>query len=74
MPRLQLAVFDSDDRARFFAEMRAALDAGEAASDAEPMETCLRAWRVTAQALSRPAIREALTRAGDDDYEEVTRP
>jgi Family of unknown function (DUF6247) len=63
-----LAVFDDDDRAEFFGELRDALAVAEATRDADPVETCLREWRTTARA------REILTGPGDDDYAEVTRP
>jgi hypothetical protein len=69
-----LAVFDEDDRAEFFDELRDALAVAEATRDAGPVETCLREWRTTARALSDPLAREILTGPGDDDYAEVTRP
>jgi hypothetical protein len=69
-----LAVFDEDDRAEFFGELRDALAVAETTRDAAPIETCLRAWRTTARALSDPRAREILTGPGDDDYAEVTRP
>lgn len=69
-----LAVFDEDDRAEFFDELRDALAVAEATRDAEPVETCLREWRTTARALSDPLAREILTEPGDEDYAEVTRP
>lgn len=70
-----LAVFDDDDRSEFFTGLRAALTAAEAAGDAEPVETCLREWRTTAEALSDPERRAVLTGPGDDDdYAEVPRP
>src|SRR6266566_9112938 len=67
-----LAVFDEDDRAEFFDELRDALAVAEATRDAEPAETCLREWRTTARALSDPLAREILTGPGDEDYAEVT--
>ena len=69
-----LAVFDDDDRAEFFGELRDALAVAEATRDAGPVETCLRDWRTTARALSDPLAREILTGRGDFDYAEVTRP
>jgi hypothetical protein len=69
-----LAAFDEDDRAEFFAELRDALPVAEATRDASPVETCLREWRTTAQALSDPLRRETLTAPGEGDYAEVTRP
>jgi len=69
-----LAVFDDDDRAEFFDELRDALSVAEATRDAAPVETCVRKWRITARALADPAAREILTGPGDDDYAEVTRP
>ena len=69
-----LAALDGDDRAQFFLEMDVALDAAEAAGSAEPIETCLRAWRVTGEALADPAARSVLTAPGDDDYSEVECP
>jgi Family of unknown function (DUF6247) len=69
-----LAVFDDDDRAEFFEELRDALSVAEATRDAVPVETCLRDWRTTARALSDPMRRAILTGPGDDDYAEVARP
>jgi len=69
-----LAVFDDDDRAEFFDELRDALSIAQATRDAAPVETCLREWRTTARALSDPAARPILTAPGDDDYAEVIRP
>ena len=68
-----LAALDDDDRTQFFLDMDTALDASEAAGSAEPLETCLREWRTTGEALSDPARRSVLT-GNDDDYEEVPRP
>jgi hypothetical protein len=53
-----LAVFGEDDRAEFFAELLDALPVAEATRDASRVETCLREWRTTAQALSDPPRRE----------------
>jgi Family of unknown function (DUF6247) len=69
-----LAVFDEEDRAEFFDELRDALAVAEATRDAEPVERCLREWRTTARALSDPLAREILTGPGDDEYAEVSRP
>jgi hypothetical protein len=69
-----LAVFDEDDRAEFFDELRDALTLAESSRDATPVETCLREWRTTARALSDPVARDILTGPGDDDYAEVSRP
>jgi len=69
-----LATFDEDDRAEFFQELRDALSVAAATRDAVPVETCLREWRTTAQALSDPLRRAILTAPGDDDYAEVDRP
>lgn len=69
-----LATFDEDDRAEFFGELRDALSVAAATRDAAPVETCLREWRTTAQALSDPLRRAILTAPGDDDYAEVDRP
>jgi uncharacterized protein DUF6247 len=68
-----LAALDADDLALFLAGMREALQASAGARDAEPVETCLREWRTTAEALSDPQRRGVLTGAGDD-YVEVERP
>jgi hypothetical protein len=65
-----LAALDGDDQAQFFAEMSEALETAAARRSAEPVETCLREWRVTAEALPDPAV---LT-GDDDDYAEVERP
>jgi hypothetical protein len=69
-----LAVFDGDDRAEFFGELRDALTLAEATRDAAPVETCLREWQTTAHALADPLRRTILTGPGDDDYAEVSRP
>jgi hypothetical protein len=70
-----LAALDDGDLAEFAAEMREALDSSVSARDAEPLETCLRAWRMTGQALADPVAREALTRAWDESgFTEVPRP
>jgi hypothetical protein len=69
-----LAVFDEDDQAEFFNDLRDALALAESTRDAAPVETCLREWRTTARALSDPVAREILTGPGDDNYAEVTRP
>lgn len=69
-----LASFDEDDRAEFFEELRDALSVAAATRDAAPVETCLREWRTTAQALSDPLRRTILTAPGDADYAEVDRP
>jgi hypothetical protein len=70
-----LSVFDDDDRASFFAEMREALETSAATRDPEPFEACLRAWKVTAEAMADPQVREILTSPLDDkDFTEITRP
>ena len=69
-----LAALDDDDRAQFFLDMDTALDASEAAGSAEPLETCLREWRTTGEALSDPVRRAVLTGEACDNYEEVPRP
>jgi hypothetical protein len=69
-----LAAFDEDDRSEFFEELRDALALAESTRDATPVETCLRDWRTTAQALSDPQRRAVLAGPGDDDYAEVARP
>lgn len=70
-----LSVFDDDDRASFFAEMREALETSAARRDPGPLETCLREWKTTAGALADPQIREALTSPLDGtDFGEVPRP
>lgn len=69
------AHLDSDDRALMLAELRACLDTLEASGDPEPLETCLREWKVTADALSDPDVRAALTGPLDPgDFAEVPRP
>ena len=69
-----LAALDAGDLAGFAGEMRDALNTSVSARDAGPVEKCLREWRVTGEALTDPLRRQALTGAGDDDYEEVPRP
>jgi hypothetical protein len=73
-PLAWLVVFDDDDRAEFFAELRDALALAEATRDAAPVETCLREWRTTARALADPQRQAILAGPGDDDYAEVSRP
>jgi hypothetical protein len=73
-PLAWLAVFDDDDRAEFFGELRDALALAQATRDATPVETCLREWRTTARALDDPHRRAILTGPGDNDYAEVSRP
>jgi hypothetical protein len=66
-----LAVFDEDDLAAFFSELRAAMLAGDTAA----AEACMRAWRMTAGALSDPETRAVLTSPLDGaDFSEVPRP
>jgi len=62
-----LAVFGEDDRAEFFAELLDALPVAEATRDASRVETCLREWRATAQALSDPPRREIPTGPAEGD-------
>lgn len=73
---------DADDRALMVTELRAEVEALESSGDPEPLETCLREWRVTAEALSDPVAREILTAPPVDcgpvpdpaDYVEAGRP
>lgn len=70
-----LSVLDSADRASFFAEMGDALEASAAGGTPEPLEACLREWKITAGAMTDPQIRAALTAPLDEnDFAEVTRP
>lgn len=71
-----LSVFGSDDQAQFFAEMRDAVGTSAARRDPEPLETCLREWKVTARELADSRLREALARDQfrNDDFAEVTCP
>ena len=69
-----LAAFGEEDRAEFFAELRYALSVAGATRDAGPVQTCLREWRITAQALSDSLRKAILTGPGDDEYAEVGRP
>ena len=70
-----LAFLDDEDRAQFFTEMREALDGAEKSGDAAVVEGCLCAWKVTAEALSDPVVRAALTSPLDEaDFTEVPRP
>jgi hypothetical protein len=70
-----LSVFDDDDRASFFAEMREALETSAARKDPEPFEACLRAWKVTAEAMADPEARAVLTSPHEyEDFAEVSRP
>ena len=52
-----LTVLGEDDQELFLTEMDAALDACEAAGNAEPLEACLHAWRVTGEAPADPEAR-----------------
>lgn len=67
-----LAVFSNDDVAQFFAEMRDAVGTSAARRDPEPLEACLREWKVTARALADPQARAVLP--ADDDYAAAVRP
>lgn len=60
----------------FLAEMRQALEVAETTWNTGPLETCLREWRATGEALADPAVREILTGDGGEpgDYGEVQRP
>ena len=70
-----LSVFDNDDQASFFAEMRDALDTSAARRDPGPPEACLREWKITAEAMADPQVRAALTSPlGENDFAEVSRP
>ena len=70
-----LAALDRDDQVQFFLQMGAALQAAERSRDTESLETCLREWRVTAEALSDPLRRATLTGTlADGDFTEVQRP
>ncbi len=70
-----LSVFDSDDRASFFAEMREALETSAAKGNPEALEACLREWKVTAEAMGNPVIRAALTSVpADEDFAGAARP
>jgi hypothetical protein len=70
-----LSVFDDDDRASFFAEMRDALETSAARRDPEPLEACLREWKVTAEAMADPQARQVLTSPLDEnDFAGVSRP
>lgn len=70
-----LAALDYDDQTQFFLEMSEALGEAESARDAEPLEKCLREWRVTAEALSDPLRRAVLAGTwNNDDFAEVARP
>lgn len=67
---------DADDRAQMISELHDALDLLDDTGDPEPLETCLREWRVTAEALADPA-RAAVLKADsipDDDFTEVGPP
>jgi hypothetical protein len=66
---------DPGDRVLMVAELRDCTDTLEQSGDPGPLETCLRDWRVTAEALSDPEVRAVLTGpAGPDDFTEVPRP
>jgi hypothetical protein len=66
---------DEDDRRQFFRDLRDAASEAEAACDAAPVDRCLREWRATAEALSDPERRAALTSPHDPaDFTEVQQP
>ena len=67
---------DADDRALMVSELRAAVDSLEHTGDPAPLESCLREWKVTAEALSDPDRRAVLTADTLDpgDFTEVPRP
>ncbi len=69
-----LAVFDKEDLAEFFGELRDALAIASSTRDATAIDTCLQEWRTTARALSDPIRRRILTGVGSDDFVEVDRP
>ena len=60
------AHLDAEDRMLMFTELRFCFETLERSGDPEPLETCLREWRVTAEALSDPVVREILTAAPVD--------
>jgi hypothetical protein len=66
---------DADDRALMLAELRDCLGTLESTGDPGPLETCLREWRVTAEALADPERRAVLTGPLEPgDFTEVARP
>jgi hypothetical protein len=66
---------DAEDRRLMFAELRFAFETLERSGDPEPLETCLRDWKVTAEALSDPDRRAVLTGPpGPGDFTEMPRP
>lgn len=70
-----MAHLDDEDRETLLAEVFAALRIACVKRDIAPLETCLQAWRVTAEALSDPVRREVLTGPlSDEDFVEVGRP
>jgi hypothetical protein len=73
-PLAWLLVFDEDDRAQFVEELSDAITLADATRDPQPLRTCLRDWRTTAEALSDPARRLVLIGVPDEDFVEVERP
>lgn len=69
-----LSVFEDDDRAELFGELRDAISMAESTHDLEPLRTCLREWQTTAKALADPERRKILTGLGDDEFVKVGRP
>lgn len=69
-----LAAFDQDDREQFFSELLDALSIVESTQDVRPVETCLREWHTTAQALADPLRNAVLIGPEDKDYTDVERP
>ena len=70
-----LEVFDEEDQNAFRREFQEALIRAVATDSTEPLDTCVREWRVTARALSDDARRRILTgQPSEDEFSEVIEP
>lgn len=70
-----LQVLDAEDLATFVNEMQEAIVSAAAGGTAEPIETLLNEWQVTAGALKDPEFRELMSRPHkNEDFVEVMRP
>lgn len=71
-----LVAFDADDQQSFRRELMGALVQSLAGDSTEPVERCVREWRISARALSNEKSRRILTPPGapDSSFEQVERP
>jgi len=70
-----LRSFDREDLEEFLCELQDAIVAARADEEAEVLDECLRAWKVTARQLTDPLRRSVLLRKNrSSDYVEVQEP